>query len=217
MSEYAVDIGGRPAAPGIWQWLFDPFTYVAGGRALALGLAAMLLAGLIGSFSYTHFDGVLDLHTGRPAATWVFLSEGLINWLSLAVVLFVFGKLASKSAFRARDLFGTQAMARWPMLIGAVAALAPPYRRFAAAVAENPMNIMRGTGVAVFDMVVAVLAMIVIVVMLVWMVALMYRSYRICCNLKGGTAVATFVVGLFIAEGLSKVAVLWQVVRAGGV
>jgi len=215
MSECAVDMRGRPAAPGISKWLFDPFTYVAGGRALTLGLAAILLAGLIGSFSYTHFDGVLDLHTGRPAATWIFLSEGLINWLSLAVVLFVLGKLASKSAFRARDLFGTQAMARWPMVISAVAALAPPYRRFTAAAAANPMNIMRGAGAAAFDIVMAVLVMIVVVVMLVWMVALMYRSYRICCNLKGGTAIATFVVGLFIAEGLSKIAVLSLVLRGG--
>ena len=47
--------------------LFNPFVYIAGGKALVLGLLTILVAGFLGSLSTTHFDGVLDTHTGRPA------------------------------------------------------------------------------------------------------------------------------------------------------
>jgi len=39
----------------------------------------------------------------------------------------------------------------------------------------------------------------------VWMVALMWKSFSLCCNVRGGKAVAYFVAGLLVAEGLSKV------------
>ena len=44
--------------------LFNPFFYVAGIKALGLGLAAIFLAGLVGWCGHTHFDGVLDTHVG---------------------------------------------------------------------------------------------------------------------------------------------------------
>ena len=98
-------------------WLFNPFVYIAGGQALGLGLAAILVAGFIGSVSNSHFDGVLDTHTGMSAPIWFFLAEGFIDWFCLALVLCVFGKIISKTAFRTIDLFGTQALARWPTIL----------------------------------------------------------------------------------------------------
>jgi len=49
------------------QWLFDPFRFIAGFKALLLGLAIILISVFVGSFSNTHFDGVLDVHTGLKA------------------------------------------------------------------------------------------------------------------------------------------------------
>jgi len=92
--------------------LFNPFVYIAGAQALGLGLGAILLAGLIGSLSNTHFDGVLDTHTGLHVPLWVFLAEGLADWLCLSLVLLIFGKIISNTAFRTIDLLGTQALAR---------------------------------------------------------------------------------------------------------
>ena len=42
-------------------WFFNPFIYIAGWQSLLIGVAAILVAGYIGSLSNTHFDGVLDL------------------------------------------------------------------------------------------------------------------------------------------------------------
>jgi len=196
------------ATPGLREWLFNPFTYIAGGRSLLLGLAVILLACLIGSFSRTHFDGVLDVHMGRPASVGVFLLEGIIDWLCLASVLFLVGRISSRSAFRAIDLFGTQALARWPTMIIAVAALAPPYQRFAAAVVQALTGPAGGFRPAITDGVVFAFVVLLILLVVVWMVALMYRSYSLCCNIRGGRAAVSFIIGLLVAEAVSKLALL---------
>jgi len=194
--------------PKIVHWLFTPFVYVAGGTSLAIGVAAILLAGLLGSLSNTHFDGVLDMHTGRPAPTRVFLLEGLINWLCLAVVLFLLSRLVSRTSFRARDLFGTQAMARWPTVITALLTLLPAYQRGTAYLGWQLLRVGSQVQLHSADMVLFGLTVMVTVAAIVWMVALMYQSYSTCCNMKGAKAIATFVLGLLLAEVLSKVAIV---------
>ena len=71
-------------------WLFNPFTYVAGWNAILIGLVVILVTGYLGSLSNTHFDGVLDAHTGRSAPIWFFLTTGILNWLCMGVVLWIF-------------------------------------------------------------------------------------------------------------------------------
>jgi hypothetical protein len=40
---------------------------------------------------------------------------------------------------------------------------------------------------------------------LVWMVALIYRAFALCCNVRGVRAVATFIIGPIVVEVLSEV------------
>lgn len=201
-----------PKPRPILTLLFNPFRRVAGWPALGLGLAAILLTGWIGSLSGTHFDGVLDMHTG-PASVplWFFLAAGLIDWLALALVLLAAGRLASRSAFRAVDLLGTQALARWPMLLAALACLPPGYRRFTAYLVEQVQKGKLDPGLLHPDAAVFFSTLLVAMLATVWMVALMYRSFSLCCNIRGGRAVGAFVAGLLVAEVLSKVAIiLWM-------
>ncbi|UCC68889.1 MAG: hypothetical protein JSV79_02895 [Armatimonadota bacterium] len=202
------------------EWLFTPFRYVAGGTSLALGLGAIVVAGLLGALSKTHFDGVLDVHTGRPSPTiWLYPAEGLIDWAALAVVLFVVGKVVSRTAFRAVDLFGTQAMARWPMVIVTLATLAPPYQRYSDYVGyklsrlEGWMRSPSSDALVSSDVIVFGLVVLVMILAAVWMVALMYRSYAVCCNLRGGRAIGSFIAGLILAEAISKLAIakVWNI------
>lgn len=194
---------------GLTQWLFSPFTYIAGWRSLMLGLAAILVAGFIGSFSQSHFDGVLDMHGGRPAPLWFFFSEGLIDWLSLAILLLLFGKTFSKTQFRFLDLLGTQAMARWPTIIAAIAAWPEAVRK----VASYLVNTLRGGSLpaatpTITDMGVFLACCLIQILVTCWFVLLSYRSFSICCNVRGGKAIALFIVGILIAEILSKIAIV---------
>jgi len=188
--------------------LFNPFVYIAGAQALGLGLAAILLAGLLGFLGRTHFDGVLDTHMGAPAPLAVFLAEGLVDWLCLSLVLLVLGKIISKTAFRVIDLVGTQALARWPTLFTSLITLPGGVQRFARELTKLVTNPGAKIEFRTSDALFFFAAVVAMLPLLCWMVALMYNSYRVSCNVKGAKAVGTFILGLLLAEILSKIAVV---------
>jgi len=190
------------------QWLFNPFKFIAGYQALLIGLAAILLASLLGSLSNTHFDGVLDVHTGLQAPLWFFLSEGLINWMSLAVPLFFFSLILSRSALRTVDVFGTQALARFPYLISAVAFIPLAYASGGEDLTAKFMESGFSAIATPALLLTLGLAIIVAITMIFWLVVLMNRAYTQSCNIRGSKAIVTFIISLIGAEVLSKTAIL---------
>lgn len=196
--------------PRLWDWAFRPFVYIAGSRALALGLAAMAAAAGLGYLGRAHFDGALDLHTGVAAPAWVYLAEVLVDWLAVAVVLFGLGRLVSRP-FRAVDLFGTQALARWPTVLMAAATLLPGYQAANEALlgwAQQHPNPLSMPPLTPGEWGVLAVVGAAILAGLVWVVALMLQSYRICTNLSGARLAVSFIAGLLLAEVLSKLALL---------
>lgn len=190
------------------QWLFNPFKFIAGYQALLIGLAAVLLTSLLGSLSNTHFDGVLDVHTGLQAPLWFFVAEGLINWISLVIPLFLCGLIVSRSSFRAIDLLGTQALARWPYLVTAVAMLPNANRRVLDYLMAQCTQAHSANPISPADIAIFAVAMLLTLLTIIWMVALMYRAYAVSCNIKGPKAIVTFIISLIGAEVLSKAAIL---------
>jgi hypothetical protein len=185
-------------------WLFNPFLYVAGTKALLIGWAAILLAGFLGSLSKTHFDGVLDMHTGIAAPSWVFIAEGFVAWICLTATLLIAGRIMSRTSFRTIDLAGTQALARWPTVVVGLIALPKGYQRFNAHLVEQILkhgDRIEFAGTDAFIFAAVALGMIVL---LCWMAFLMYASYSVSCNLKGTKAVLSFIGALIVAEILSK-------------
>ena len=193
------------------QWLFNPFRFVAGYKTLLLGLGIMFISAFIGSLGNTHFDGVLDVHTGLELPLWCFFAEGIIDWLSIAIPLFFFGLIVSNSSFRMVDVFGTQALARGPYLITAVVMLPDANRRFGEYLMSRFGLAAGPVAINYTDMLIFGFAMILSILMAIWMVALMYRSYSVSCNVKGAKAISTFIVSLIGGEVLSKFAILQMV------
>jgi hypothetical protein len=189
------------------EWLFNPFRFIAGFEALLLGLAIILISAFVGSFGNTHFDGVLDVHTGLEAPLWFFFAEVLINWVCMVIPLFFFGLIVSRSSFRMIDVFGTQALARWPYLITAVVLFPDANRRVIEYLMSKLTQTAPAAAVNSIDVFVFAFAMILVILMLIWMVALMYRAYVVSCNIKGAGAIITFIVSLIGAEVLSKFAI----------
>ncbi len=193
-------------------WMFNPFMYIAGGQALIIGLLVIVTTGLIGSLGNVHFDGVLDMHPGPVAPLWLFFAEGFIDWLSLAAVLLVAGLIMKGTSFRFIDVFGTQALARWPMLLSAAAGLPPANQRVTDELLKMAQNPNQPLSLQPIDIAVFAAAMIVILIALAWMVVLMYRAYAVSCNLRGAKAIISFIAALLIAEVASKFA-LWPLFK----
>jgi hypothetical protein len=133
----------------------------------------------------------------------------MIDWISLAVLLLITGRIVSKTAFRSIDLLGTQAFARWPTVLEALACLSPGFHRFSDELTKALVTLIPGQvpqlPPAGPDAVVFGLVTFFMLACTVWMVALMWKSFSHCCNLRGGKAVCTFVIALLLAELLSKV------------
>ena len=197
---------------GPWKWIHNPFHRVAGGSALAVGLVTIVTTAFVGFAGHTHVDGVLDVHPGH-GPLWLFLSEGLIDWLAMGILIYLAGLIASRSHIRPLDVFGTQAMARTPMLLAALFSLLPGHQRFTAQLIAG----LSGSGPppsASGDAVAFGVVTLVILVSLVWMVALMYRGFAVACNVSGPRAVVLFIVALVLAEAASKMAIV-GLIRVG--
>lgn len=203
-----------PTSPpfSFWGALWNPFRFIAGFPALALGVTILLIAGGIASLSNTHFDGVLDTHIGFKAPLWFFLSEGIANWLSLAICLWIGGLiLKGWSSFRAIDLFGTQALARWPFLLTALVCLLPgvtTYQEKLIAMTKSGEMVLLPPSGPPAEVLSFWGATGIMLIVTVWFVALAWKSFRLSCDVRGWKAVVTFILCLIAAEILSKVVIL---------
>ncbi|HEG42785.1 MAG TPA: hypothetical protein ENH94_01935 [Phycisphaerales bacterium] len=190
------------------QYLFNPFRMLAGPKALLLGLAIILITAFLGSLSNTHFDGVLDVHTGQKAPAWLFFAETLIDWLCMVLFLFFSALIVSRAQWRFIDILGTQALSRWPTLITALVMLPDANRRFGEYLTSQLGQGSAQAAINPVDAAIFSIATIIALLMLIWMVALMYKAYAVSCNLKGAKAIVTFIISLILAEIVSKVIIL---------
>ena len=176
------------------KWLFNPFVYLAGSRALFLGLIAMLATSFIGYYSHIHFDGVIDIHLGSITSMNYFL-EQVIDLGTIVVLFFIGGLIFSRSSIRLIDVAGTLALARWVMIFPAIigffisAPTAPPHTIEGILKTLTPGMVVFGLFGVVFG---------------IWMIALMYYAFTVSCNMKGGKATAIFIAVLVIAEIMSS-------------
>jgi len=170
------------------NFFINPFRYVAGTRALLIGLAGMLLTAIIARYSETHFDGVLDAHFGMEAPLSLFIIEGVISWLCAVICFYVAGMILTRSAVRLVDIAGTMAFARLPMIFVALVGF-----------------FVSGTPVNLEDIDPSfIVAGVVGMLFTIWMVTWMYQAYIISTNLKGAKGIVSFIVALIVAEVMSK-------------
>ena len=192
--------GSHTRTTSVWRmWLFNPFHFLAGGPALAWGLACIVLtASLGGAFDY-RYTGVLSFQLATPTPIWLAITQGLAAWAVPSVLLYAGGRLLSRSPVRSRvraiDVFGTQALARAPGLLMALIVVSPPFRDLTDAL------IYEGTSLFSIAQLTAFVATgTMMVLLLVWIVLLMYRAFAVSCNVAGGRAIAVLVVAIALGE-----------------
>ena len=184
-----------PREMTIARWLFNPFIRIAGGQALAVGLTAIVLSGLAAAAGGVHFDGLLDFHPGFSGSYWVPVVEGLVNWSVIAVLLVLASLLVAPRTVRVVDIAGTQALARFPLLLAALACVPAAVRdgnaELVAAAVEGRM---------VTPTAASLVAGLHASACAIWMVWLMWKAFAVSCNQRGGRAVAIFVAAVIVGE-----------------
>jgi len=180
----------------IGRWLFNPFVRIAGARALIIGLAGIVAAGLAAAGAGIRFDGLLDVHAGYQVAPWMPVVDGLVNWAVFTLLLMGVALLFSKSAVRLIDIAGTQAMARMPLILVAATCNLPLIQD----AFDGLASVLLGGKVDGTTLTGLVAGILVTLLGVVWMVALMWKAFSVSCNMRGGLAIALFILALLLGE-----------------
>jgi len=181
-------------------WLFNPFTYIAGGKALIIGLCIQLLTVFIGNMTGSHFDGAIDLHVGGKTTLLNDFYMWGISVITLILVLYISGLILIKN-FRFIDLAGTVLLSRTPYFFLVILAFFVEFPT-KEAILTDPFSILLNIPFLIF----ASLSFFV----LIWTVILLFNAYKISTGLTTSKAVVSLIIAIIIAEVISKILIYFM-------
>ncbi len=190
--------------------IYNPFIKIAGQKALGYGFLIILLTSLLCYFSGTRLDGAIDVHFGETTSAAIFFTDSLIAWLSTVIIFYPMAVILTRNQVRFIDIAGTFAFARFPMLLAPFLGFIMNTNKFHEYLNWKLLN--NGSEVAFqpFDFLVFVASVLITLLFVVWLIALLYNAYKVSTNLKAGTLTVSFIVGIILAEILSKMALYFS-------
>jgi len=189
-----------------YELIYNPFTKIAGLKSLLLGLAVMLITSVVAYYSHTRFDGVVDSHGGGDYAPYyLYLIDALNAWLSVIVVFYPISLFVTKFRSRFIDVAGTFLFARVPFIFDAFATFylsKSEVNKFLQAVV---LKAKVEYTVSTLDWMLFVGTILFLILCAVWNIALNYNAFKINTNLKGAKSAWIFILGMLLAEIISKI------------
>lgn len=181
--------------------LINPFLYLAGGKALAWGVAVIAIetAWLCGigfiQDSYLHF-------APAPAADTLVKTAAmqLAMWLAPALLLGLCGLMLSRSKIRFVDILGTTALAQAPLLLLLLPLSIGRLNDTLTAAAEA----VRSGGVPELPTVLLLLYGLWALAVVILFYIRNYQAFSVSCNLRGWRAVVPYIVVVLLVTMLSQ-------------
>ncbi|MBS4013916.1 MAG: hypothetical protein KGZ97_09215 [Bacteroidetes bacterium] len=201
--------------------LYNPFNYIAGIQALIIGLLIIIITSSIGAYSGIHFPGVLDIKIGYEGSFLMHLAISAMAWFSAVVVLYIMAIILAGPKVRFIDIAGTLAIARFPALIASLTGFINVFSKVIDYILYKVFEKVQGVAeieilkisdpghVATWEFIVAALIGLSMIIIVVWMVAMMFHAYRVSSNLKGSNLIASFIIGILIAQIISNILIFW--------
>ena len=183
--------------------LFNPFKYIAGGKSLVIGVFILVLTAVIGFFSNTHFPDVISVKIGVNFPVQYYIIQVFANWIVVSIILYLISLIISKSKVRILDVFGTQALARFPYLIASFVGFSNSMDRVSKYMLWEFLQQGEAIELSVTTVVMAILLIVGTLVLTIWLVGLMYNAFKVSANLKGSKSVLLFIAGLIVSIILS--------------
>jgi hypothetical protein len=169
--------------------LFNPFRYIAGTKALVLGVIFIVSSG----FMLYSNDMIQDsyVHIGlSDVALWQVMAVQFVWWLIPAILLYAGGLMLSKSKIRIIDVLGTTAFSQL-ILIPMIAPMMLPVVKNGS---QNVINALLAavrpeTGDLMAVMLYGLWSTLFLVLFYVWN----YNAFATSCNIKGTKAIVYFI------------------------
>ena len=169
------------------EWLYNPYTKIAGYEALLLGVVMHFLVVWLSYFTGTHIIGYSGLTLAADAPFWVFHAEMVIHAVVTILAIGVAGLILARSRFRWLDIIGTVFLSRAPLILTPLARLLPPLKSF------------YGTSPVVY------LITFIFIISVIWSIALLYHAFKDSCNPKSRFTIIGFIGTIILSEVLSQV------------
>lgn len=187
-----------------WSLVWNPFTKIAGYQAFLIGFVIAILAAIIGQIGNLFFDGAIDAHGG--ATQFTMLEAVLMVIIDIVAITFVMYllSLAVTRNFRFADVLGTMTLARFPFLILSILALFTTFPEVENMLV-NPLVILSYPSFILF--------MFVSIFIAVWVIILMFNALKVSTGLKRSSLVTIFIVGIIIAELISKILIYYIITK----
>jgi len=179
----------------VLRLLINPYTRITGFRAFGLGLVFLFLMGLVGAYSRTAFDGVLDMHLSSNLSMSNSFYYLTIDMFCLVFLMWIAGQFVSNN-LRLVNLVGTITLAKAPYLILALAGYLVK--------SINLSELQRNPG-AIFQSSSLVFITLLSLPVIIWSITLMYNALKSSCKIKGTKLIIALVLALISAEIVSKI------------
>lgn len=185
--------------------LYNPFKYIAGWESLLAGIAVLLATSVIGYYSHINFPDLISVKTTEGIPFYILLIENGSNWLVLSILLYVVALIFSPSSVRAVDIFGTQALARFPYLLAAITGFSGSIDKFGHYTVWNFLHMGEPVEITSGEITLAIVLLILNILFSVWMVALMFNAFKISANMKGTKLTVSFIIAIVVSTILTAV------------
>ncbi|RLD67029.1 MAG: hypothetical protein DRI95_05570 [Bacteroidetes bacterium] len=183
--------------------LINPFRYIAGGYSLMIGIVILFFTALIGFLSNTHFPDIISVKTSSDFPFNYHIFQIFSNWIIVSFILYIISIIASNSKVRIIDIFGTQALARFPYLIVSFIGFSSSLNNLGKNLTRQFIQQGEPVELSVFTIVIAISLIFITLFLTVWLIVLMYNAFKISANLKGYKSILLFIAGLIISIFLS--------------
>lgn len=192
----------KPPKNKIIGYLFQPYLYVDGWKAIGWGLGFQLLATLLAFLLSGRFDGFLDYHFGDKLRFSQVASDQLIN---LAVLLLVFGgciTLMSRGRNRLTDVIGLLLLARAPVVLLPLLNLGDYFRQLSPRLLTDELALSQLPTPA--ESIALLLFSLFSLAILVWWLVMLFQVFRLLIHKTGMGYTLLFILLVVLAEYLSK-------------
>ncbi|MDA3816803.1 MAG: hypothetical protein PF486_05455 [Prolixibacteraceae bacterium] len=184
--------------------IFNPFEKIAGAKSFFIGLAAVLLAGAIGYFSKTHFDGILNVHSGMQSAWYLHILEPLLSVATIALWFLLFAKIFGKHNIRTIDVFGTQFFAFIPLVPSSFLGFFKVTEVISDQLKQLIANPTGTLDIAPPQMLAFVALMIVVMMLSVWSAVWIYKGFKVAANLPNQIHIPVYITGIIVGMIVPK-------------
>ncbi|MGF7138675.1 hypothetical protein [Roseimarinus sediminis] len=184
--------------------VINPFEKIAGAKSLFIGMAAVMVAGIMGYLSKTHFDGILNVHSGMQSEWFVHIAEPMLSIAVIALWFLLFAIIFGKQNVRAIDVVGTQFFAFIPLVPASLLGFFEVTEVISQALQQFVADPTGRLEVSDAQMVSFIGLMIIVLLLTVWSAVWIYNGFKVAANLPRPVHIPVYISGLIVGMLVPK-------------